>query len=88
MTEHVLTVDAAGTVQFIYDDELVELIGEGQSQTRRASTVEPVFGGWAADMSLLTGGCGPVLGPYLRRSEALAAEVAWIKANVLGGCNG
>jgi hypothetical protein len=37
---------------------------------------------WQADLALCG---GPVLGPFRRRSEALAAEVAWIETNILGG---
>ena len=36
--------------------------------------------GWLADLSPVN---GPVLGPFDRRSEALAAELAWLEANWL-----
>ena len=38
-------------------------------------TVAP-DGAWTADLSPVN---GPVLGPYTRRSEALAAEIAWLE---------
>jgi hypothetical protein len=47
----------------------------------RASTVEPDRDGrWHADLRLLL---GPVLGPFDRRSDALAAEVAWLEEHWL-----
>jgi hypothetical protein len=45
----------------------------------RASHVEPNEDGqWFAQMV-----GGPVLGPFAKRSAALAAEVAWLESNVL-----
>jgi hypothetical protein len=44
----------------------------------RASYVEPnATGRWAADLDPVG---GPVLGPFDHRSEALAAEQAWLAA--------
>jgi len=37
---------------------------------------------WQADLALCG---GPVLGPFTRRQDAIAAEVAWIETNILGG---
>ncbi len=45
----------------------------------RASHVEPCAGGWSADMSPVG---GPVLTGFTKRSQALAAEVAWLEENV------
>lgn len=74
-----------GTIIFIYSDDLVELLDIGQSDVRRASHVEPVSGGWTADMSPVG---GPVLldngSPFKLRTDALAAEVAWLDTNLLG----
>ncbi|MHB8974281.1 MAG: hypothetical protein ACYC3X_29360 [Pirellulaceae bacterium] len=36
---------------------------------------------WQADLALSD---GPVLGPFARRKEAIAAEVAWVETNILG----
>lgn len=36
---------------------------------------------WQADLALCG---GPVLGPFTRRADALAAEVAWIETHILG----
>lgn len=52
----------------------------GPFKIRRASHVEPTAEGlWEADMSPVH---GPTLGPFATRKEALAAEVAWLKANL------
>jgi hypothetical protein len=68
-------------MEFIYNDDLVALLDEGDSTVRRVSHVEPscVEGkhGWTADMSPVD---GPMLGPYDTRAEALAAEVAWLQS--------
>ena len=67
-------------VQGIYDERL-DLRSLGQVSIRRASNVEPdEEGQWWADLSVSGGG---VLGPFPKRSQALAAEVAWLEANLL-----
>lgn len=49
----------------------------GKVFIRRGSHVEPSSDGqWTADLHPVG---GPVLGPYRFRSEALAAEVAWLR---------
>jgi len=69
-----------GTVKAIYG-ELIELHWIGQPVIRRGSHVEPTSAGeWTADLSPVG---GPLLGPFRCRSEALAAEVAWLRANWL-----
>jgi len=66
------------TIRYIYDDSLAPLMDQGQSETMRASHVEPEGSGWVADL----GPCGgPKLGPFQLRQEALDAEVSWIQEN-------
>lgn len=70
-----LYISADGTCQSVYD-ELVDLRLLGPTEIRRASHVEPTLDGqWIADMRPLA---GPLLGPFPKRSQALAAEVAWL----------
>lgn len=64
-----------GRLKFLYDDELQPLLKLGTATVQRASHVEPVPGGWAADLGPSR---GPVLGPFPLRSEALAAESEWL----------
>ena len=60
----------------VYSEE-IELDSLGHAVITRASHVEPGGdGGWHADLSPVA---GPVLGPFARRSEALAAERAWLE---------
>jgi hypothetical protein len=59
----------------IYGEEL-DLRALGKLQITRASHVEPdAEGYWWADMGPSG---GPVLGPYVSRSEALGAERGWL----------
>lgn len=73
-----------GTLQAIYDETLD--LGEiGAVNIRRASHVEPVAnspGRWEADLSPVG---GPVLGPFTKRNEALAAEIAWLEEHLANG---
>jgi len=47
------------------------------SRRRRGSHVEPDSAGhWTADLSPVG---DPILGPFATRSEALAAEIAWLR---------
>jgi hypothetical protein len=72
--------DTNGSVSCLYSDGL-ELGQIGRLTISRGSHVEPTLDGqWTADMSPV---CGPVLGPYRSRKEALAAEVDWLEANWL-----
>ncbi len=72
--------DTNGSVRCLYSDAL-ELDRIGRLTISRGSHVEPTPDGqWTADMSPV---CGPVLGPYRSRRDALAAEVNWIEANWL-----
>lgn len=62
--------------------EAIDLKAIGTVTYRRASHVEPTSDGdrWTADLSPVD---GPVLGPFDRYSDAIAAEVAYLEANVL-----
>jgi hypothetical protein len=64
-----------GSVRGIYDEAL-DLAALGQLVIRRASYVEADEGGrWTADLAPVA---GPRLGPFTRRSQALAAESSWL----------
>lgn len=76
-----IIVGQEGDLQFIYDDELIELLCEGEPIIVRASHVEPnTRGQWLADLGPSG---GPILGPFPLRNQALAAEVEWLEQNVL-----
>lgn len=77
----VVSIAPDGQVRCVYSERL-DLSGLGAMSIDRASNVEPVDGEWFADLSPVG---GPVLGPFplTRRSDAIAAEVAWIEDNVL-----
>ncbi len=82
MTPHVveLVVSPDGTGRCLYD-ESVDLTLFGELQIQRASHCEPdAVGAWWADLSPVS---GPKLGPFDRRSVALAAEVQWLRRHVL-----
>jgi hypothetical protein len=71
-----LTISPTGRVTGIYDEAL-NLAGLGRVAIRRASHVEPdPAGRWWADLAPVG---GPVLGPFPRRSDALAAERDWLE---------
>lgn len=75
-----LIISPTGLARCLYDESL-DLRSLGQLTITRASQVEPdALGQWWADLSLVA---GPRLGPFVRRSDALAAEVAWLTANRL-----
>jgi hypothetical protein len=77
-----LVVAPDGTVRTLYTEAL-DLGVLGSPRIRRASHVEPdEQGRWHADLRPVG---GPVLGPFDRRSAALAAEVAWLEEHWLGG---
>ena len=76
-----LVVDSAGAVRCIYSED-IDLTALGSPVIVRASHVEPdQHGRWLANLAPVG---GPVLGPFLLRSEALAAESAWLEAHWLG----
>jgi hypothetical protein len=71
-----LVVDPSGRAFAVYD-ELIDLAALGRPVITRASRVEPDGRGlWRADLSPVG---GPVLGPFPRRSEALEAELGWLR---------
>ena len=75
-----LLVKPDGTVRAIYQ-EAIDLGVFGRPTITRASSVEPdEQGRWQADLRPIG---GPVLGPFERRSEALAAEIAWLEVHWL-----
>lgn len=79
--EFVIGTDDEGRLHFIYDDRIAFLNQLGDSETKRASNVEPDgHGGWTADMAPVG---GPVLGPFALRGDALSAEVEYLKLNVI-----
>ena len=70
-----LIVRSNGTVRCVYNEAL-DLHALGQPQISRASKVEPTPDGrWTADLAPVG---GPVLGPFITRSVALAAEQEWL----------
>ena len=70
-----LLIQPNGTVRTIYA-ETIELASLGKVDIQRASHVEPTTDGrWTADLSPVG---GPLLGPFVLRSEALEAEQQWL----------
>ena len=70
-----LVIDADGGVRGIYS-EAFELAAFGKLAIERGSHVEPTCDGrWTADLAPCG---GPVLGPFVKRSEALAADRDWL----------
>ncbi len=78
-SEMELVVGGDGGVRCIYDEAL-DLREIGKLQITRASHVEPdAEGYWWADMGPVD---GPVLGPFMSRTEALGAERGWLLSRV------
>jgi hypothetical protein len=76
-----LVIEPGGVVRCIYSEE-IDLVALGSPAISRASNVEPdQQGRWWADLSPVN---GPLLGPFDHRSEALAAEAAWLGNYWLG----
>jgi hypothetical protein len=73
-----LWVSPDGRAIGIYGDE-IDLATLGNVTISRASHVEPSpdGAGWIADLSPVN---GPILGPFKKRHEALAAELAYLEA--------
>ena len=84
MSETVVVTVTPRGIRAIYHDALSGLAGQGPT-VRRASHVEPhPDGGWTADMAPSG---GPVLfapdgKPFVRRQDALDAEVAWLREHL------
>ena len=75
-----LIVSPDGTIRAIYAEE-IDLCILGHPVVVRASHVEPDEAGrWVADLTPVN---GPILGPFDRRSDALAAEQSWLESNWL-----
>ena len=75
-----LIVEPSGRTRCVYSDE-IPLREFGQVRIERASHVEPNdHGEWIADLSPVS---GPLLGPFLRRTDAIKAEVQWLRDNWL-----
>ena len=75
-----LVVDRLGQIRAIYA-EAIDLAVLGRPAIARASQVEPdELGHWHADLGPVS---GPILGPFAHRSDALAAELAWLEAHWL-----
>jgi len=73
-----LVVSPSGEVRCIYD-EAIDLGALGPLAIRRASHVEPDDQGhWWADLGPVR---GPMLGPFVLRSEALEAERLWLQSH-------
>jgi hypothetical protein len=76
-----LVIGADGGVRALYSEE-IDLTTLGPLSITRASHVEPdASGQWLADLSPIG---GPQLGPYAKRSAALAGEEEWIVVNWVG----
>ena len=75
-----LVIETDGTVRCLYDETLDPSL-LGKVQIERGSHVEPDHDGqWFADLSPVD---GPLLGPFLKRSDALDAETSWLSAHWL-----
>jgi hypothetical protein len=75
-----LRIDPCGTIRCLYDEAL-DLSVLGSLTITRASNVEPdEEGRWWSDLAPVQ---GPCLRPFSRRSEALAAEAAWLAVHWL-----
>lgn len=76
----IVRISPQGKLTFIYQ-EYLSLDSVGAASIRRGSHVEPDFNGrWLVDLSPV---CGPTLGPFEWRSEAIQAETDWIETNRL-----
>lgn len=75
-----LLIESHGNVRCLYD-ETINLRQMGSLTISRGSYVEPTPDGqWSVDLSPVD---GPELGSFPTRSEALAAEVAWLSEHWL-----
>ena len=80
-----IVVETTGNVRMVYD-ESIDLSSIGHVAIRRGSHVEPTANGWwTADLSPVS---GPTLGPFKSRSEALSAEVDWLRQHWLVPASG
>ena len=73
-----LVILPGGAVRCLYSEE-IDLAALGSPAITRASHVEHTAEGrWLADLSPV---CGPTLGPFGLRSQALAAERDWLEVH-------
>ena len=71
-----IIIEPDGDGHCIYAED-IDLATLGEVGVVRASRVEPDQDGqWWADLSPVS---GPTLGPFDRRSDALAAEIDWLR---------
>jgi hypothetical protein len=76
-----IIISPRGHALAVYD-EAIDLATLGQVVIRRSSHVEPdEQGRWYADLAPVS---GPRLGPFVLRSQALAAEQAWLAEHLTG----
>ena len=69
-----------GEGRCIYSD-YISIRELGDVRIQRVSHVEPnSHGEWVADLSPIE---GPKLGPFLKRTDALTAEVEWLREHWL-----
>ena len=73
-----MVIDPSGVVRCLHGEQ-IDLNSLGEIAIRRASFVEPDGNAWYADLSPV---CGPILGPFLQRSQALQAEILWLEQNL------
>lgn len=79
MTSDTLAIDCLpdGTLSFVWSDDLADLAQHGTASIVRVSEVEPdASGRWWANLSRIG---GPMLGPFVKRGEAIAAELEWLR---------
>ena len=70
-----IVILSCGAMRCIYSDSF-DVAQLGAVSIERASYVEPIANGeWSADLAPVA---GPRLGPFKRRDQALAAEIAWL----------
>ena len=80
-----LVIDPRGQIRCLYEEAL-DLRTLGKPMIQRASHVEPDPDGcWWADLSPVS---GPQLGPFPRRSDALACERDWLEKHWLESTTG
>ncbi len=70
-----LLIEATGTVRCVFD-EAIDLNQLGRLAIRRGSHLGLTpTGQWTTDLSPVH---PPILGPFVKRTKALAAEVIWL----------
>lgn len=75
-----LVIESTGQVRCVYT-ETIDLTALGVLAIQRGNRVEPdAQGQWFADLRLVG---GPCLGPFGKRSDAVAAEVGWLESHWL-----